>query len=227
MAEGTGFAILARMLSIANKTLPASDALYMAFRISLLETMERIALAEQLDVSDRSFGYLTQVPFLKNVHPGVQLDQLLLTWSRQMTCEVHSATLVDESVLYAVCETASQVIRTDRQSARRIMKSGPHPCDIQPDFKLADQLQQLHLGFSDEGHFLLISQFLDIPPLEADDLKRQFGIEPSDCECMFELVGRYRVSPLLAERARGLLTSAEIRELFGVLRANLTRSATA
>lgn len=217
--------MLSGMLSINAKVLPASDLLYAAFRLALLDTLERIALAEQLEVSDRPFGYLTQVPFLRDVHPGVQLDQLLLTWSRQMTCEVQTADLLDEAVLYAICESAAQIIRCDRQAAARILKSGPFPCSMVIGSQLADSIQKLHLQYTGEGNFLLLSQFLDIPPEESARLKLEYGIGPEFTDSMFDILARYRVSPLLAERSRGLLTPAEVRELFGVLRNHLPRAA--
>ncbi|MCA9029210.1 MAG: hypothetical protein KDA69_06890 [Planctomycetaceae bacterium] len=214
------------MLSISSQSVAPSELLYSAFRIAFLDTLERIALADQLNVSDRSFGYLTQVPYLRNVHPGVQLDQLLLTWSRQMSCEVHEATMVDEAVLYAACETAAQVIRTDAISARRILRTGPITAKAVCDQRMAEEIQRLHLNVVGEGSFLLLSQFLDIPPEECTSLKAEYGIQEGAADCMFELLAQYRVSPLIAERARGLLTPAEVREVFSVLRSNLTRPAT-
>ncbi len=206
------------MLSIDHQTVPLSETLYIAFRLAFLETLERIALAEQIGVGDRSFGYLTQVPFLRNTRPAVQLDELLVTWSRHQACEIHESTLVDQSVLYAACETAVQVVRTDPMSARRILNSGPVPCRVDVNGALADRLQQAHLSCTRKGDFLLLSQFQDIPPAEAATLKREYGIDDETTECMFELLSRYRVSPLMAERARGLLTPNEIRQVFGTLR---------
>ncbi|MCA9080915.1 MAG: hypothetical protein KDA58_10180 [Planctomycetaceae bacterium] len=206
------------MLTIADTTVPPGETLYIAFRLAFMDTLERIALADQLGVAERSFGYLTQVPFLRNVVPPVQLDEMLLTWSRHMACEVHQANLVDESILYAACETAAQVVRTDPQSARRLLQEGPSPCFAEVNAALADRLQKLHLSCAHEGHFLLLSQFQDIPPHEADELKSRYGLTPYADECMFDLLGRFRVSPQIAERARGLLTPKEVRQMFGILR---------
>jgi hypothetical protein len=214
------------MLSISDRIVPAGETVYAAFRLAFLDTMERIALAEQLDVGDRSFGYLTQVPFLKNVHPGVQLEQLLRTWAKHLGAEVHPANLCEEAVLYSVCETAAQVIRTDRQTARRVLSSGPVSCTTTCDLAFADHIQKFHVNLIREGHFLLLSQFQDIPPREAERLKRDYGLNSQNTDCLFDLLGRYRVSPLLTEWTRGLITANELRDLLAILRASKSRWAT-
>lgn len=214
------------MLSINAQTVPADELLYIAFRLAFLDTMERMSLAQQLDVSDRCFGYLTQVPFLRNVHPGVQLEQLLYTWNRHAAAGLHRASLCDEAIIYSACETAALVVRTDRLTARRILQQGPRSCVVPCDSALADRLQQFHLQYVAQGHFLLLSQFLDLPPQEANRLKQEFGVEATEIDYLFDLLGRYRVSPLLAEWARGLLTTVELRNLLGQLRVSKSRWAT-
>jgi hypothetical protein len=210
------------MLTICNERLPDDALVYAAFRLAACDTLERMVLNEQVFESRAEvFGFLTEVPFLKNVPPQVQLDQLAATWSRHLAEELLPATLVDESVIYAVCETASRLIQSDPVSSHRILKAGPRGFDRPVDPHLAQQIQALHLDLANEGDFLLISQFQDIPPDEARPLKRKFQLDESACEAMFELLSRWYVSPAFAGRAGGLLDPAEITraiELFRCLR---------
>ena len=89
------------MLAICTDTLPQTCLSYLAFRLSFLETLERIAMARQIGDDELDcFGYLTEVPFLRSVPPHVQLDLLAETWSKHVACERIDADLVDEAVIY-------------------------------------------------------------------------------------------------------------------------------
>ena len=68
----------------------------------------------------------------------------------------------------------------------------------------------MHLDLANEGDFLLISQFQDIPPDEARPLKRKFQLDEEACEVMFDLLARWYVSQDFASRVSGLLTPSEI-----------------
>lgn len=202
------------MITFASQELPYTERVYIAFRIAFLETQERLALAEQLELeSHRTFGFLTQVPFLRNVPAQVQLDLLLDTWDRHLAKAVSRATYLDEAILYAACETAANLIRAEPQHARRLLEVGPLPSSASLDDKLADQIQQMHLTFAGEGHFLLISQFQDLSPEEADPLKAAAGIINGRCDSLFDALGRWHVRQGFENRACGLLTEQEIERL--------------
>ncbi len=71
LSSGMGFAKVAFMLTIGDDLLPQTDLTYFAFRVAFCDTLERITLAEQARMGhDVSLGYLTEVPFLRNVTPG-------------------------------------------------------------------------------------------------------------------------------------------------------------
>ncbi len=199
------------MLSVCAVPLPPTDITYMAFRLAFYETLERIELANQVGLSDdRCFGYLTEVPFLKPVPPQVQLDQLLQTWAKHLSLDHHPATLADEAVIYAACETAARIVSCDIDIAKRYLRNGPRPVHHDIDPRLASTLQALHLDLPNEGDFLLISQFLDMPPEEANPYKTKFGMVSSECDTLFDLLGRWHVSSRFRVHAHGLLTSQEL-----------------
>ena len=201
------------MLTIAQQLLPNNTLSYLAFRIACLDTLERIVLAKQFgpDAAE-GFGFLTEVPFLRAVPPQVQLDLLSETWQKHTRRERLDADLVDESVLFAVCETAARIVEQEPQSFAGWAKFGPHRRALPSQAGLPDKLRQVHLALPNEGDFLLISQFEDLPPFEALSLKAEFGLEPSKCEAMFEALGRWHVSPGFAGRLSGLLTDREIAQ---------------
>ena len=207
------------MLTVCDTHVPQIDIAYIAFRIAFFDTLERIALADQVGLTgDRCFGFLTEVPFLRPVPPHVQLDYLLETWNRHIDVDRHQATLADESVIYAVCETAARIISVDPQTARRYMRSGPREVFHDFDRHLADTLQAFHVNLPNEGDFLLISQFQDMPPDEALKVKKKFGISLPACDVMFDMLSRWHISLEFAKNSQGLLSQTELSRALITLR---------
>ncbi len=213
------FATVAGMLTICDTAVPQTDVAYLAFRVAFFETLERIALADQVGLTgDRCFGFLTEVPFLRSVPPQVQLDLLLETWSRHHDRDRHQATLADESVIYAVCETAARIVSTEPQTARRYVRNGLREVHHDFDPLLADTLQAFHLSLPNEGDFLLISQFQDMDPEEANPLKTKFGMSLPACDVMFEMLSRWHISREFAKNSVGLLSANELARVLITLR---------
>lgn len=205
------------MLLIADRPLPRSDWTYAAFRLAFWDTRERLELAQQLSVAERSFGYLTEVPFLRNVPAQVQLDLLLETWAKHSSPDRFAATLLDESVIYAACETAAVIVRASRKRAEHVLRQGPVQLNLQLSTTSADQLQQLHLDLGNEGQFLLLSQFQDMTPDEAAPLKQQYGIPADACQCMLNALSRWHVDCDVFAYSRGLLTPTEAEQAASLL----------
>lgn len=202
------------MLTLPAGSLPQSLMSYVAFRVSFLETLERIALSRQFESgTPDGFGYLTEIPFLIGVPPHVQLDVLAETWSRHLSAESHEATLIDESVAYAVCETAAGIVERDPTFFLRIMKVGPLNAAILPDHFAASELRSLHQAMGGNGDFLMISQFEDMPPETSARLKRQFQLDPERLEPLFDLLGRWRLQDNLLTNLNGLLSDNELRRV--------------
>ena len=199
------------MLTVCDTHVPNTDIAYIAFRVAFFETLERIVLADQVGLTgERCFGYLTEVPFLRPVPPQVQLDYLLETWGRYVDHDRHQATLADESVIYAVCETAARIVSVDSQTARRYVRNGTREVHHDFDPRLAETIQAFHLNLPNEGDFLLISQFQDMAPDDANTLKQKFGMSLSACEVMFEMLSRWHISSEFGKNSAGLLTSGEL-----------------
>ena len=210
------------MLTIAQQLLPNNTLSYLAFRIACLDTLERIVLAGQFgpDAAE-GFGFLTDVPFMRAVPPQVQLDLLSETWQKHTRRERLDADLVDESVLFAVCETAARIAEQETLQFNGWAKQGPRRMSLPSQAGLPDKLRQVHLALPNEGDFLLISQFEDLPPFESLSLKAEFGLEPSKCEAMFEALGRWHVSAGFAGRLSGLLTDREIAQAVMVVQSTV------
>jgi hypothetical protein len=71
-------------------------------------------------------------------------------------------------------------------------------------------LRALHLNLASDGDFLMISQFEDMPPTEAAESKRQFGLDDDRFEVMFEVLGRWAMSHSFLHNLCGLMTKEEI-----------------
>lgn len=199
------------MLTIATDVLPQDCLTYAAFRLAFQDTLERIILARQMDEDEAEcFGFLTEVPFLRCVPPHVQLDLLSETWSKHVADRKFAATLVDEAVIYAACETAARVVEEDPEVVERYLRGGPRQVEVPPADLMATELRALHLRLSNEGDFLLISQFEDMEPTAASQLKAEFGMDESRLESLFEVLGRWAMSSEYLGNLLGLLQKEEI-----------------
>jgi hypothetical protein len=207
------------MLTLSADILPQTELTYLAFRAAFRETLERIVLARQVSLADEwTFGYLTEVPYLQQVAPQVQLDVLLDTWRRHRHELPREATLLDESVVYSVCETAARLVRNDQAALSGFLKGGPFEVQAELRPRLAHGLVALHTTFCGDCDFLMLTQFLDLPPREARTVMAELGVHPEDVEPMREPLGRWHVGPDFAERAVGLLTEAETAQALAILK---------
>ena len=204
------------MLHIASDILPPTRLSYTAFRVAFCETWERLTLAEQVadnSTSDDSFGFLTEVPFLKAVPAWVQLDLLAETWQKHLMDGPIRASLVDESILYSVCETTARLVDDQPEIAAEFLSRGPEQIDLPIDHDLATELRSLHLSLPNHGEFLMISHFEDTPPEEANQLKSDFGLDPQRLDELFHVLGLWHSSPGFLDHLEGLLTDKEIQQI--------------
>ncbi len=199
------------MISIQTDTFPQTSLSYFAFRIAFQETLERICLAQQVgSYTSTCFGFLTEVPFLRAVPPHIQLDLLAATWKKHVSAERFDAHLVDEAVIYAACETSARIVEKEPEVVARYLKGGPLDVQLRADHYLASELRALHLNLASDGDFLMISQFQDMPPEEARAAKQQFGLSDDRLEIMFDVLGRWSMSPEFLSNLVGLMTKEEI-----------------
>jgi hypothetical protein len=175
------------------------------------ETLERICLAQQVGTYTATcFGFLTEVPFLRAVPPHIQLDLLAATWKKHVSAERFDANLVDESVIYAACETSARIVEKEPDVIARFLKGGPLDVQLRPDHFLSAELRSLHLNLSTDGDFLMISQFEDMNPDEARAAKQQFGLDEARLDVMFDTLGRWSMSAEFLSNMVGLMTTEEI-----------------
>lgn len=198
------------MLAIGRTTLPRTPLTYIAFRVAMLDTAERMALSQQMGSADlRPFGYLTEVPFLKRCAPQVQIDVLLDTWAKHVHPDRFASTLLDEAVVYAVCESTARLIEREPHVVSRLLDGGPvahHPPLTE---SLVERMRRMHIGLDSDGDFLLISQFEDMPPAEAEPLKAKFGIDPTQIDILAAPLDNWRMSAEWPSRTSGLLDPSE------------------
>jgi hypothetical protein len=200
------------MLKIGHDLLPQSLLSYVAFRVALRNTWDQlehvVAGIVMPDCSDYE-GYLGEVPFLRETPLHIQLDALGATWQKHLAGKPHPADLLDESIVYAVCESTAQLAEREPERVHRALRNGPFDVAVPVDHDLAAELRQLYLRLSNEGDFLLVGQFLDLPPNESSEWKRQLGVDERRLEILFDTLGRWHVSPQFLSDLSGLATDAE------------------
>lgn len=214
------------MLKICQAVVPQSLLSYVAFRVAFRETFERLSLHKRT-VNDQgeAFGYLGEIPFLREVPPQVQLELLATTWQRHVSRETHVGDLVDESVIYAVCEAAARLVERDAEQFLNLMRGGPVDLAVPVDSFLARELRLLYLELPNDGDFLLVSQFLDMEPEESVQQKIEMGVDPNGLDVLFEVLGRWHVSPTFPARLKGLLTETEVASVRTILHAHCSTPA--
>lgn len=213
------------MITIAKDILPQSFLTYVAFRVAMLDTMERVSWTLQFDsLDDTGFGFLTEVPFLRTVPPHVQMDLLASTWWKHVSTETHEGNLVDESIIYAACELAARVCEQEPAVVERLLARGPMDLNVKVNRQLATELRALHLNLSNDGDFLLIGQFSDLDPDEAIRLKEKFHFDNERAQVMFEVLGRWHISPNFETRANSLLTEAEAKRTLQLMQQKISAS---
>lgn len=206
------------MLKIAQTPLPQTLLSYVAFRVAFRDTFDSLSLHKKcLSQETIPYGYLCEVPFLREVAPAVQLDLLASTWHKHLSRDVHHADLVEESVIYAACELTSRMVEKDPESVIRLLRGGPLDLTIPLDSYLARELRLLYLELPNDGDFLLISQFLDLNPDASTDQKLQMGVDPTRLGPMFDVLGRWHVSSQMTGWLRGLLTESESARVATIL----------
>lgn len=207
------------MLIICADTVPQTKLSYLAFRLAAFETFKLIEFAQHSGQEFRDpYGYLTEVPFLREVAPQVQLAVLAETWAKLNSPHREHATLVDESVLYAVCETTARILEQIPELFHSFTETGPAKFLSPPDKEAIKELRAIHLDLANEGDFLLISQFQDLDPVEAGNYKQQFRMSEQYLEPLFDVLGRWQVPAETATRLTGLFHDEELGELMPILK---------
>jgi hypothetical protein len=209
------------VLSCYNQTvcLPQSDLAYAAFRLALCDTLLEIELSHDPDAEvDEPIGYLTEVPFLEQVPTAVQVDLLADVWTKHRSQGHVQAYLLDAAVVYAVCMTASRVMRDEPPICQSWLRSGPREVHIRAAARTAERFEELFEDFWDDVDFLTVNELQDLEPEKAREIKQLLGLDESVTEPMFNALGRCRVSATLTSNLTGLLKADEIEECMQLLK---------
>jgi hypothetical protein len=207
------------MLKICQTPLPQTWLSYIAFRVAFGETFGQLSLNLHFGGDDsQPFGYLCEVPFLQEVAPAVQLDLLTATWQKHHSEEEHQSNLLDESVIYAACETTARLVETEPDSVVEILQRGPVASTVAVDPYLAREVRTLYLQLPSEADFLIISQYLDMDPDRAIKSQLEIGIDPKQKGPLFDALGRWHVQPQMTSRLGGLLTDHEATQVAATLK---------
>lgn len=210
------------MLQIHTDLLPQTLLSFVAFRLAYRVTAQTLCDhgADWDSAADNTglCAYLGEVPFLREVTLPVQLELLGDTWQRHLSTVTHQATLLDESVLYAACEFSARICERSPELVLWSLRGGPLDVTVPVDDQLASELRRLYLRLSNDGDFLLISQFLDLPPAESLDWKQRLRLDSARTETLFETLGRWHTGPGVTDSLQSLITPAEATWLNRLLR---------
>ena len=210
------------MLTCYNHTvrLPNNDLTYLAFRLAVQETLSDLELSHDLDEElDPPAGFLAVVPFLEQVPIPVQIDLLAATWAQQRQPRLIHASLLDAAVLYAVCTTASRIATDLPELVIPFLRAGPRNPSPRAIRRALGQVDDLFEEFWDDHDFLMISDFQDLHPDQAEILKQQLGLSAEYLQPLYDALGRGRVSGDVSANLQGLLTDEEIKEAMSLLQA--------
>ncbi len=199
------------MSGLEKYQLKNSQLTYVAFRLAALHTFER--LKEPAIVGGTpDYGYLSELPLIRETAPQVQLELLAETWKKGCSARLYPPTIVDECVLHSAFERAVRVILTEPPAAKRFLTSGSRPFNSDELTWLPVRLRTLQLTLP------LPSSVHAAQPVQPIESGRAGGynevpVGPTPRDQLFEILGRWRVNRNLAWNFDGLLTTSEIIEV--------------
>lgn len=198
--------------------LPHSDLVYLAFRLAVEETLSDIELQQDLEEElDFPAGYLAEVPILEQVPLQVQVDLLAETWNRHQRTELIEASLLDAAVVYAAFCTAKRIIHEMPEVVMPFLAGGPRRSDPRIIRRAGPRLVEMFDAFWDDYDFLLISDFQDMSPERAQDIKSHMNIPDEAIQPLYDALGRWHASPDVGGNLAGLLTADEIADAMPLL----------
>jgi len=191
---------------------------YLAFRLAVEDTLSDIELQRDLDDDlDFPLGFLTEVPILEQVPLHVQVDLLAETWNRHRQNQLIEASLLDAAVVFAAFQTAKRIIHDVPEIVRPFLAAGPRNLDRRIVRRADRRLDTIFDEFWDDYDFLMIEDFLDLPPDQAQAIKSLMNIPDEAIQPLYDALGRWHVSPNVGANLAGLLTDQEIADFMPLL----------
>jgi hypothetical protein len=165
--------------------LPQTDLTYVGLRLAALDTFCQMDICQGLDDEDGVlFGYLSEVPFLTQVAPVVQVDLLADVWKRHRDVALHEASLLDAAVVHAAFNTAGRVISDEWKLARLWLKAGPQQVRCKLGNRAHQKLTNLFFDFWDDVDFLSIDELQDLTPEHAKAVREMMRLHDGAFEQM-------------------------------------------
>ena len=199
--------------------LPQNDLVYLAFLFALHETVAEIELLSDFDDEDEDMpaGFLLEVPFLHPVPLQVQVELLGETWSRHRSPTRFEATLLDAAIVYAAIMVATRIVNDEPELAAVWLTDGRHKLNPRILHRAPQRLEELFDRWWDDRDFLMLEEFHDLPPEQAEFIKAQMRIPDEMVQPMFDVLERGRVSPGVGEKLGGLLPPKDIDHVVQIL----------
>ena len=202
-----------------RKRLPQNDLVYLAFLFALHETVAEIELLSDFDddEEDMPAGFQLSVPFLHPVPLQVQVELLGEIWSRHRSPTRFEATLLDAAIVYAAIMVATRVVNDEPELAAAWLADGRQKLNPRILHRAPQRLEELFDRWWDDRDFLMLEEFHDLPPEQADFIKAQMRIPNEMVQPMFDVLERGRVSPGVGEKLDGLLPPQDIDHVVQIL----------
>jgi hypothetical protein len=198
--------------------LPQNDLVYLAFLFALHETVAEIELLTDLeDDDDMPAGFLATIPFLQPVPLHVQVELLGKSWTRHRASTRFEATLLDAAVVYAALMVGTRVVNDEPELAVAWLKDDHRKINPRILHRAPERLEELFDRWWDDRDFLMLEDFYDLPPEQAEFVKAQMRIPDEMVKPMFDVLERGRVSPDVGDKLAGLLPPQEIEHVVPIL----------
>ncbi len=198
--------------------LAKNDLVHLAFLFSLHETIAEIEiLADIDDGEDLPSGFLVEVPFLQQVPLEVQVELLAETWSRYRCSKQIEATLLDAAVVYAAFMTAARIVNDEPELALAWLADEGRKLNHQFLRRARERFEEMFDSWWDDRDFLMLEDFQDMPPEQAQLIKTMLRLPNEMIQPMFDVLERGRVSTDVGEKLEGLLAPEKIQDVVLIL----------
>ncbi|MFK7818398.1 MAG: hypothetical protein AB8G99_06755 [Planctomycetaceae bacterium] len=199
------------MSGLEKYQLNKSFLTYVAFRVAALHTFELLS-GKRPAFEDDDYGYLSELPLIREVAPQVQLELLADTWKKGCDSKLYPPTIIDECVLHCAFERSVELVLSQPITAKRLMSGGSRDMSGVNLSWLPVRLRTLQLT-------LPLPTAIDAAQV-ADSVVsgpvpgyNGVPVGPTPRDQLFEVLGRWRVNRNLAWGFDGLLTTSEILEI--------------
>lgn len=200
------------MSGLERYELNKSHLTYIAFRVAALHTFERLQLVQSGDMELDDFGYLSELPVLRQTAAQVQLELLAETWKKGCDARLYPPTILDECVLHSAFERSVRCLLSEPDTVKGFISVGPKPFPVSDIVWLPVRLRTLHLTLPLPAS-VSAAQTAEIVESGRSGGYNEVPVGPTPRDQLFEVLGRWRVNRNLAWGFQDLLTTTEILDI--------------